>query len=109
MPNLKLSQPVSRDRVRDVLATRCPDLELKKLGPGLTASTSPWRAAMIQVNGKTVSVFPSVASAAMFPLMLLIMLTGIGLVIYAVTVIPKQQAIVKRVHAALEQELRDRG
>lgn len=106
MPNLKLSTAVSRDRVRDVLATRCPDLELRKLGPGITASRSSWVAAMVQVNGKTVTVMPWVASAAMMPLVLLILLSGIGLVIYAVAVVPKQQQIVKRVTAALEQELR---
>lgn len=108
MPNLKLSTAVSRDRVRDVLTTRCPDLELKKLGPGFTASRSPWVAAMVQVNGKTVSVAPWVASAPMTLVMLLILLSGIGILIYAVAVIPKQQQIVKRVHAVLDQELRDR-
>ena len=53
----------------------------------------------------SLSVIPSVASIPMFIVMLLIMLTGLGLVIYAVAVIPKQQEIVRRVTAALQQEL----
>jgi hypothetical protein len=106
MPNIKLATAVSRDKVRDILATRCPDLEVNRLGPGLTASRTKWVAAMVQVNGRTISVIPSVASVPMFLVMLLIMLTGLGLVIYAVAVIPKQQEIVRRVTAALQQELK---
>ena len=105
MPNIKLQAPVSKDQVREIIGRRCPDLDIGSMGAGLTAYSSPWVAAMIGVNKKTLSFAPMVASMKMFLLFFLIAVTGIGLVIYAVSVIPKQQALVKRVHAVIAEEV----
>ena len=37
--------------------------------------------------------------------MLLIMFTGIGLILYAVVIMPKQRALADRIHALLAREL----
>lgn len=104
--NIVLPAPVSRDRVRDVLRARCPDLDLGTIGVGISAASSRWVAAVVFVNGKRVSVIPMVHGVGMFFVFLLLALTGLGIVIYAVTAVPRQLALTKRVRAVLAQELR---
>lgn len=106
MATIKLPAPVSLDQVRAALTRACPDLDQQRFGPGVTASQSRWVAAWVMTQRKQVSVAPMVRSMPMFLLFFLIALTGVGLLIYAVTVLPRQQAVVKRVTAALERELR---
>ena len=105
MAKLDLPAPVSLDQLRAAVARTCPDLDLQRMGPGLSASQSRWVAAWVMTQRKQVQITPMVRSMPMMLLMLLVALTGIGLLIYAVAVVPKQQAVVKRVHAALEREL----
>ena len=75
------------------------------MGPGVTASSSRWVAAWVMTQRKQIQITPMVRSMPMMLLLLLICATGLGLLVYAVAVIPKQQAVVKRVHAALAREL----
>lgn len=103
--NIKLPAPVSKDHVRDIVIQACPDLEVGTLGPALIAARSPWVAAAIMVQGKTVSVGPAVRDAKMMLLMLLILLSGVGLILYAILAIPKQQEVAKRVYSLLSREL----
>ena len=109
MATIKLTTPTSLTDLRAAVARTCPDLDLQRMGPGLTASQSRWAAAWVLTQRKQVQVLPMVRSMPMLLLLLLVALTGIGLVVYAVAVIPKQQALVKRVTAALERELRATG
>jgi hypothetical protein len=106
MATLKLSRHVPLPELRTTLARTCPDLDLQSAGPGLTASQSRWVAAWVLTQRNQVQVVPMVRSLPMMLALLAIMLTGLGLLIYAVAVVPKQQAVVKRVTAALERELR---
>ena len=106
MATLKLSRHVPLADLRATLARTCPDLDLQRMGPGLTASQSRWVAAWVMTQRNQVQVVPMVRSLPMMLAFLLIALTGLGLVIYAVAVVPKQQAVVKRVTAALDRELR---
>ena len=105
MPNIKLAQPVSKDEVRAIIRDRCPDLQLASLGPAITAGTSAWVAAWITVNRKTLSVAPSVANMKMFLLFMLIALTGVGIILFAVLVMPRQMEMSRRVTAALRAAL----
>ncbi len=105
MPNIKISNPVSKDQLREIVRVGCPDLDLSSLGPSFTASSSRWAAAAVNVQGKTVTVMPMVRDMVTMLLLLVIALTGIGIVIYAVAVIPKQKTIVDRVSALVEREL----
>ena len=105
MAKLTLPSPVSLDRLRAALARTCPDLDQHRLGPGVTASSSRWVGAWVMTQRKHVQVVPMVRSMPMLLLFLLMAVTGLGFVIYAVAVLPKQQALVKRVAAALEREL----
>ena len=105
MPNVKVAETVSKDQLRTLLQARCPDLDLGSVGPMLTGSSSRWVAAAVNSQGKTVSVMPLVRDVPAMLGMLLIMFTGIGLVIYAITVIPKQRALAERVHGVLSAEL----
>jgi hypothetical protein len=105
MPNIKIARPVSKDEVRAVIQSHCPDLRLARLGPAITAGTSPWVAAWITVNKKSVSVAPSVANMKMFLLFALIALTGVGIILYAVLAVPGQMETTRRVTAALKANL----
>ncbi len=105
MAKLTLPAPHSLDHLRAALERTCPDLDQHRFGPGVTASQSRWVAAWVMTQRKQVQVVPMVRSMPMFLLFFLMALTGLGLLIYAVAVVPKQQALVKRVHAALEREL----
>ncbi len=105
MAKITLPAPVTLDHLRAAVARSCPDLDLQRMGPGLTASQSRWVAAWIMTQGKQVQIAPMVRSMGTMLLLLLVALTGVGLIIYAVAVVPKQQAVVKRVHAALTREL----
>jgi len=105
MTNIKVPEPVSKEQIRTLLQTSCPDLDLGSVGPMLTASSSRWVAAAINTQGKTVTVMPLVRDMLTLLAMLLIMLTGVGLVIYAVAVMPKQKALADRVRAVLAREL----
>lgn len=109
MASIKLQKPVSKDETRAILARRCPDLDLGTLGPTITASSSPWVAAMISVDKRTISVAPMVANMKMLLLFVLIAFTGIGIVLYAVLAVPKQLQVARRVEAALAQELAGPG
>jgi hypothetical protein len=104
MPNIKVAETVSQDEIRSLLRARCPDLDLASVGPMLTASSSRWVAAAVNRQGKTVSVMPLVRDVPAMLGMLCIMLTGVGLVIFAVTVMPKQRALAERVHGVLSAE-----
>lgn len=105
MPTIKLPAPVTKDEIRDVLRRSCPDLDLMNLGPMVTASKSPWVAAAINPQRSNVYVTPMVRSMPMFLVFFLMALTGIGIVIYAVTAVPKQKKVTDRVTAVLEREL----
>jgi len=105
MSNIKVAETVSKDQLRTLLQARCPDLDLGSVGPMLTASSSRWVAAAVNSQGKTVSVMPLVRDVPAMLGMMLIMLTGVGLVIFAVTVMPKQRALAQRVHGVLSAEL----
>ncbi len=76
------------------------------MGPGLTASQSRWVAAWVMTQRKQVQVLPMVRSMPMMLAFLALALTGVGLAIYAIAVLPKQRAVAARVAAALERELR---
>lgn len=106
MPTIKLDAPTTTDTVRAALTRTCPDLDLRPLGKGLSAAHSRWVAAWIMPQGKRVQIIGNVGSKGMMAALLLILLTGIGLPLYAILVVRKQQALAKRVHAALERELR---
>jgi hypothetical protein len=106
MPTIKLDAPASKDQIRDVLRRRCPDLDLMNLGPMITASESRWIAAAINPQRNNVYVMPMVRSMPMFLLFFLMALSGIGIVIYAVTAAPRQKQVAERVTAVLERELR---
>ncbi len=103
--NIKLHSPASIDAIREIVRQGCPDLEVGRLGPALVASRSAWVAAAISVQGKTISVMPMVRDAKMMLLMLLVLVSGVGLLLYAIMAIPKQQEVTKRVHALLSREL----
>lgn len=105
MANIKVAEPVSKDQIRSLLQARCPDLDLGSVGPMITASSSRWVAAAVNSQGKTVTVMPLVRDMPAMLGMLLIMLTGLGLVIFAVTVMPKQRALADRVEGILSAEL----
>jgi|GEM_PF-3307951 len=105
MPNIRVSSPVSEARVHDIVAQGCPDLDLGRLGPMITASRSAWVAAAIGTRGRTVTVNPWVRDPLTTGLALLLLLTGIGLPIYAVFVLSKQRAVVDRVTAVLQRAL----
>ncbi|MCH9686744.1 MAG: hypothetical protein K0V04_35250 [Deltaproteobacteria bacterium] len=105
MPNIKVTTPLTKDQIREIVRVGCPDLDLSSLGPGLTASRTRWVAAAINTQGKTVTVMPMVRDMTTLLLLLLVMITGIGLLIYAVVVIPKQKELVTRVTALLKREL----
>jgi hypothetical protein len=105
MAKIDLPAAVTLDQLRAALTRACPDLDQQRLGPGLTASSSRWVAAWVMTQRKQIQITPMVRSMPMMLLLLLICATGLGLLIYAVAVIPKQQAVVKRVHAALAREL----
>lgn len=105
MPPIKLSSPVAKDRVVQLVRTHLPDLDLGSLGAGVTVASSRWVAAAIWVNKKAVNVMPSMRSPQMFALFVLMALTGIGLAIYAVAILPKQKALADRVEGVLRREL----
>lgn len=105
MATIKLPAAVTLDQIRAALTRACPDLDQHRMGPGVTASSSRWVAAWVMTQRKQIQITPMVRSGPMLLLQLLIFATGIGLLVYAVAVIPKQQAVVKRVHAALAREL----
>lgn len=105
MSNIKISEPVSRNQIRDILSRRCPDLELGSLGPMLTASVNGWGGASVAVNKKVVSVGPAPRTGGVFALTMFICLTGVGLIIFAVTVLPKWLDTARRVKAVLAEEL----
>lgn len=105
MAKIDLPAPVTLDQLRAALGRACPDLDQQRMGPGVTASSSRWVAAWVMTQRKQVQITPMVRSMPMMLLLLLVCLTGLGLLLYAVAVIPKQQAVVKRVHAALAREL----
>lgn len=106
MPTMKLQNPTTVPDVRTALTRACPDLDVRPFGRGLAAAHSRWVAAWVMPNRNKVQVIGGVASKGMMLATLLIMLTGIGLPIYAITAMRKQQALAKRVTAALERELR---
>ena len=105
MAKIDLPAAVTLDQLRAALTRACPDLDQQRMGPGLTASSSRWVAAWVMTQRKQIQITPMVRSMPMMLLLLLICATGLGLLVYAVAVIPKQQAVVKRVHAALAREL----
>lgn len=105
MAKIDLPAAVTLDQLRAALTRACPDLDQQRMGPGVTASSSRWVAAWVMTQRKQIQITPMVRSGPMLLLQLLIFATGIGLLVYAVAVIPKQQAVVKRVHAALAREL----
>lgn len=105
MAKIDLPAAVTLDQLRAALTRACPDLDQQRMGPGLTASSSRWVAAWVMTQRKQIQITPMVRSMPMMLLLLLLCATGVGLLIYAVAVIPKQQAVVKRVHAALAREL----
>ncbi len=105
MPKITLPAPVSRDQLRAALTRTCPDLEQNRMGPGVSASTSRWVAAWVMPQKKQIHINPGIRSVPMMLLFLLMALTGIGIVIWAIAVVPKQQALIKRIHAALERDL----
>jgi hypothetical protein len=105
MAKIDLPAAVTLDQLRAALTRACPDLDQQRMGPGVTASSSRWVAAWVMTQRKQIQITPMVRSMPMMLLLLLICATGLGLLVYAVAVIPKQQAVVKRVHAALAREL----
>lgn len=105
MAKITLPAPVTLDQIRAALTRTCPDLDQQRMGPGVTASQSRWVAAWVMTQKKQIQITPMVRSMPMMLLFFLMALTGLGIIIYAVAVVPKQQAVVKRVHAALEREL----
>lgn len=105
MAKIDLPAAVTLDQLRAALTRACPDLDQQRMGPGLTASSSRWVAAWVMTQRKQIQIMPMVRSMPMMLLLLLVCATGLGLLVYAVAVIPKQQAVVKRVHAALAREL----
>lgn len=109
MATLELTAPVPLADLRATLARTCPDLALQGMGPGVTASRSPWVAAWVMTQRKQVQVVPMVRSIPMMLLFLLVALTGVGLLVYAVAVLPRQRQVVDQVVAALERELRSTG
>lgn len=109
MATIKLPAPATLDQIRAALTRACPDLDQQRMGPGVTASQSRWVAAWVMTQRQQLQITPMVRSMPMMLLFLLVALTGVGLLIYAVAVLPKQQAVVKRVTAALERELSTRA
>lgn len=105
MSAIKLSAPVTKDHVVSLVRTHCPDLDLGRLGAGVSVATSRWVGASIWINKKSVTVAPSPPSIPMFLVFLLMALTGLGLVVYAVGVLPKQRALAARVEGVLRREL----
>ena len=103
--NLQLTQDIDQAKLREIIAQGCPDLDFNTLGAALIASRSAWVAAAVVVNRRTLSVMPFVRDGKMALAMLLIMFTGIGLILYAVVIMPKQRALADRIHALLEREL----
>lgn len=106
MATITLSAHVPLPELRATLARTCPDLDLQRMGPGLTASQSRWVAAWVMTQRKQVQVLPMVRSMPMMLAFFALALTGVGLAIYAIAVLPKQRAVAARVAAALERELR---
>ena len=106
MATITLSAHVPLPELRATLARTCPDLDLQRMGPGLTASQSRWVAAWVLTQRKQVQVLPMVRSLPMMLAFFAIALTGVGLAIYAIAVVPKQRAVAAPVAAALERELR---
>ncbi len=103
--NLKLTQDIDQAQLREILAQGCPDLDFGSIGPALIASSSAWVAAAININKRTVSIIPMVRDLKMLLLMLLIMFSGIGLILYAIVIMPKQRALSERIYALLGREL----
>jgi hypothetical protein len=106
MATITLSAHVTLDQLRAALTRACPDLDQQRMGPGVTASQSRWVAAWVMTQRKQVQVTPMVRSMPMMLAFLALALTGVGLAIYAIAVLPKQRAVAARVAAALERELR---
>lgn len=103
--NIKLPSPMTRDQLRELLRAGCPDLDLHDFGPGLTASSSRWAGAAVIAQGQRLSVMPMVRDLGTLALTLLMALTGVGLLIYAVVAIPRQKQVAARVEALLRREL----
>lgn len=106
MANITLQEPLSQDELAALLRRRCPDLDLGSFGPAVLVSSSAWVAVGVNIHAKTISLVPMVSGGKMLLVLLLVALTGIGAVLYAVLAVPKQQALVKRVRELLERELR---
>jgi len=75
----------------------------------LVRPTAPVAASAVWVSKKTIGVTPSVRSLPMFLLQTLMALTGVGVVIFAVTALPRQRALAQRVQAVLRAELATPG
>lgn len=105
MSAIKLSSPVAKDHVVALLRAHCPDLDVGRLGAGVSAASSRWVGASIWINKKAITVIPSMPSIPMLLVFLLIVLTGLGLVVFAVAILPRQRALAERVEAMLRREL----
>lgn len=109
MPSIKTPQPVPVDRIQEIVQAGCPDLDFGRLGVTLTASRSRWVAAAIGTRGNAVTVNPMVRDMPTMLLLLLMSLTGIGLMLYVLLAFPKQKALVARVTSLLQRELSPGG
>ena len=106
MGALKLAEKLDKKRVQDHLQSNLPDTLTIKNFPGPVAFTigeSAFVAALVTVNGKRINTMPWAHGFGMSWVMILIMLSGIGLIIYAVVAIPKQKKIVEQVETELEK------
>jgi hypothetical protein len=105
MPSTTLPDVTSQEQLNPLLERILPDTRVIKRGKMTVVARNDWQTASVNVNKKgKVTVGPWPLGTGMASLWsLLIMITGVGLVIWAVVVLPKHQELAKQVLEALER------
>jgi hypothetical protein len=105
MPSTTLPDVTSQEQLNPLLQRLLPNARVMKRGKMTVVAKSDWETASVNVNKKgKVTVGPWPLGNGMASLWsLLIMITGIGIVIWAVVVLPKHQALAQEVLEALEK------
>lgn len=103
MPSVTLPDVTHQDQLDPLLAERMPGVKLTRRGKMTLVARDDWQTAMVSVSKKgKVTIGPWLFGAGLVPLWtILIMLTGIGLILWAVIAVPKHQALATEVHEAL--------
>ena len=97
MANLKSSEPLDREAVIQHIQAALPDMSIQRWGTAFSVGSHSLVGTWVAVNGKRINTAPMCHGTRGVFLAFLMLLTGFGIVLYAVIYVPRQQKLQARV------------